>query len=351
MSALYASEAVATEAVRWNAFVASSPERSFLQTWQWGMLQGKMNVPHWHIIIEDNGVIVAVALVLERSLQLKYSWLYIPRGPIFAPGISSEQRQVAWEVLEEKVRHLAEERDAFFVRVDPLLPTLSRSNWRKASREVQPQHTLLLNLSSSEEELLAQMHSKTRYNVNLAQRKGVDVRFSNHSEDIQEFIALSQDVTSRTGFSYHSDDYYAALMEVLGAEGMAELAVATVEGETVAAHLMVYSDGIATYAHGASKNDKREFMAPALLYWKTILRAKEKGMHQYDFFGVAPEDAPEDHSWAGITRMKLGFGGSRVSYCGAYDLVLHEGLYAGFSLMRGAVGAIRKARASFLKGI
>lgn len=351
MSALYASEAVATEASRWNAFVASSPERSFLQTWQWGALQEKMDIPHWHIVVEENGIIMAVALVLERSLKLKYSWLYIPRGPLFAPGISNEQKQAAWEVLEEKLRHLAEERDAFFVRVDPLLPTLNRSTWRKASREVQPQHTLLLDLSSSEEVLLARMHSKTRYNVNLAQRKGVEVRFSNTKEDIEEFITLSRDVTSRTGFSYHPDDYYSALMEVLGAEGMAELAIATVQGETVAAHLMVYSDGIATYAHGASKSDKREFMAPALLYWKTILRAKEKGMHQYDFFGVAPEGAPEDHSWTGITRMKLGFGGTRVSYCGAHDLVLNEGLYAGFSLMRGAVGAIRKARASFLKGI
>lgn len=351
MSALYASEAVATEASRWNAFVASSPERSFLQTWQWGALQEKMDIPHWHIVVEENGIIMAVALVLERSLKLKYSWLYIPRGPLFAPGISSEQKQAAWEVLEEKLRHLAEERDAFFVRVDPLLSTLNRSTWRKASREVQPQHTLLLDLSSSEEVLLARMHSKTRYNVNLAQRKGVEVRFSNTKEDIEEFITLSRDVTSRTGFSYHPDDYYSALMEVLGAEGMAELAIATVQGETVAAHLMVYSDGVATYAHGASKSDKREFMAPALLYWKTILRAKEKGMHQYDFFGVAPEGAPEDHSWTGITRMKLGFGGTRVSYCGAHDLVLNEGLYAGFSLMRGAVGAIRKARASFLKGI
>lgn len=112
---------------------------------------------------------------------------------------------------------------------------------------------------------------------------------------------------------------------------------------------MVYSNGVATYSHGASTSEKKEYMAPALLYWKTILRAKEKGMKQYDFFGVAPEHAAPDHPWAGVTRMKLGFGGKRVSYCGAYDFVLNEGLYAGFSLMRRAVTTARKARHSLFR--
>lgn len=335
------SEAVRSEQGRWDAFLAQSPFRSFLQTWAWGELQEKIGAPHFRLIVEDNGKIVVIALVIDRSLTMGYSWLYIPRGPIFLEGISDSDKESAWQVLEEKLKSLSSERNAFFVRVDPLQESFSRTHWRKSSREVQPQHSLILSLTPSEEELLAAMHAKTRYNIKVAERKGVQVSFSSSAQDVDAFLSTSKAVTGRTGFSYHPDEYYRGIMEVLGSAGMAELAIAEIDGQVAAVHLMIYADGIATYAHGASKNEFRSSMAPAFLYWKTIQRAKEKGMQQYDFFGVAPEHAPEDHPWNGITRMKLGFGGKRVSYAGAYDLVLNEALYTMFNFTRKAKQIIK----------
>lgn len=337
------SEAILSEAARWDAFVAASPFRSFMQTWNWGELQQELHVPHYRLVVEDKGKIVAVALVIERSLRLGYSWLYVPRGPIFVEGLSTEDMNAAWEVLEEKFQSLANEHGSFFVRVDPLWDTFSRHGWQKSSREVQPQHSLLLDVAVSEEELLAKMHPKTRYNIRVAERKGVTVRFSSDVQDVHTFLATSRSVTDRTGFSYHPDEYYCGIMEALGKNKRAELAIAEVDGKTVAVHLMVYADGIATYAHGASLNEYRSYMAPAFLYWKTILRAKEKGMQLYDFFGVAPENAPEDHPWSGITRMKLGFGGERVSYAGAYDLVFNEALYTMFNVTRKAKSFLKSS--------
>ncbi len=331
---MQASEAVRAEESRWGAFVAASPARSFLQTWQWGNVQSRLGVPHWRIVVEDKGKIVATALVLERKLQLGYSWLYIPRGPIFSEALSRTDRDAAWDALEKKLASLAEERGAFFVRIDPALQDFSRPHWRKSSREVQPQHTLLLDLAMPEEALAKDLRPKTRYNIRLAERKGVGVRFSTDPKDVELFLALCRSVSKRTGFSYHPDTYYRSILEELGPSGMAELAIAEIEGKAAAAHLMIYADGIATYAHGASDHAFRDMMAPALLYWKTILRAKEKGVHLYDFFGVAPEGAGDSHSWAGITRMKMGFGGMRAAYCGAYDLVFHEALYAMFTITR-----------------
>jgi len=345
-----ASEAVSTEAAKWNAFVAASPARSFLQTWQWGEVQEKIGARSWRVVVEDGTRLVAVALVIERNLQLGYSWLYIPRGPIFLEGLTEEERQAAWQALKEKLQNLAGECGAFFVRVDPALPAEAlakegvdsfRKGWRKSSREVQPRNSLLLDLVSSQEEIFSSLHSKTRYNIRTAQRKGVTVRFSHDPKDVEKFLHASKSVTLRTGFAYHPDSYYHAIIEILGQAGMAEMAIAEVDGQGVATHLMVYADGIATYAHGASVYEKRSYMAPVLLYWETILRAKEKGMHVYDFFGVAPQDADEHHAWAGITRIKTGFGGKRVSYCGAYDFVLNEGLYTGFMMMRGVARTIR----------
>ncbi len=353
---IQASEAVPKEAARWNSFVALSPERSFLQTWQWGDVQQKIGARSWRVVVEDGVKLIAVALVIERNLQLGYSWLYIPRGPIFLEGITEEEKQSAWQALEEKLQSLAGECGAFFVRIDPALPAealakegvgSSRKPWRKASREVQPRNSLLLDLAPSQEELLSHLHPKTRYNIRTAQRKGVTVRFSQDPKDVETFLHASKSVTLRTGFAYHPDSYYHAIMEVLASLGMAELAIAEVDGEGVAAHLMLYADGIATYSHGASVYEHRSYMAPVLLYWETILRAKEKGMQTYDFFGVAPQDADEHHAWAGITRIKTGFGGRRVAYCGAYDLVLNEGLYAGFMMMRGVARTIR----STIKGL
>lgn len=343
-----ASEVVPAEAARWNAFVALSPARSFLQTWQWGDVQQRIGARSWRVVVEDGTKLVAVALVIERQLQLGYSWLYIPRGPIFLEGLTEGEKQAAWQALEEKLQSLAGECGAFFVRIDPTQDSFARKVWRKASREVQPRNSLLLNLASSPEDLLSHLHPKTRYNIRTAQRKGVTIRFSQDPKDVEKFLHASRSVTRRTGFAYHPDSYYHAIMEVLGQvglpagqAGMAELAIAEVAGQGVAAHLMIYADGIATYAHGASVYEKRSYMAPVLLYWETILRAKEKGLATYDFFGIAPEDADENHPWAGITRIKTGFGGKRVAYCGAYDFVLNEGLYAGFVMMRGVARTIR----------
>ncbi|MDA1169499.1 MAG: peptidoglycan bridge formation glycyltransferase FemA/FemB family protein [bacterium] len=335
------SEAVAAEKNRWNAFVAESPYKSFMQTWSWGELQEYIHVSHYRLVVEDNRKIIAIALVIKRTLAMGYSWLYIPRGPIFLEGLSETEKESAWGALEYKLKSLGEEptstagrSNSFFVRIDPLQESFTRKAWHKSPREVQPQHTLLLNVSASEEQLLAAMHPKTRYNIRVSEKRGVNVRFSNNAEDVRAFLDASQSVTGRTGFSYHPDEYYRGILEVLGKSDMAELAIAEVDGQVAAVHLMIYADGIATYAHGASKNEFRSSMAPALLYWKTIQRAKEKSMHQYDFFGVAPENAPEDHSWSGITRMKIGFGGTRVSYAGAYDLVFNEALYTMFNLAR-----------------
>ncbi len=338
---MYASEAIHSEQSRWDAFVSQSPLRSFMQTWRWGELQATIHASYWRVVVEDNGKIVAVALVIERSLRLGYSWLYIPRGPLFLEGLSDSDKESAWTALEEKLRSLAAERGSFFIRIDPLLPAFSRPGWRKSSREVQPQHSLILGLTSSEDELLAHMHPKTRYNIRVAERKGVTVKFSSSVEDVHAFLESAKTVTERSGFSYHPDEYYCGIMEELGKKDMAELAIAELDGKAIAAHLMIYADGIATYAHGASMNEYRSAMAPALLYWKTILRAKEKGMKEYDFFGVAPENAPTDHSWSGITRMKTGFGGTRVSYCGAYDLVCNEALYTMFNVTRKAKSLIK----------
>lgn len=297
-------------------------EGNFLQSRQWQNMQARLGVKTWWLEEKDT-----TALVLKRSLPLGRSWLYLPRGPIGDWG----------EELQKKIIEIAEEENAIFVRIDPAFAEasagaaqLKSSSWRKSEREVQPRNTLILDLAKSAEELLADMHQKTRYNIRLAQKKGVQVRFSRDVADIEHFLRLSRDVSERTTFSYHPGEYYREIMRA----GLAELALAELHGEVLAAHILISFGDIVTYVHGASSSKQREVMAPHLLQWETIKRAKERGYKKYDFFGVAPEGADENHPWAGVTRFKLGFGGQRVDYIGAYDLVLNEGLYHVFNAAR-----------------
>ncbi len=342
---MHINEAIGADEKRWSMFVAASPYRSFMQTWTWGEMQRALHVRHWRVVVEENGNIVATALVLQRTLKFGYSWLYVPRGPILAEHLSAEAHTHVWELLQEKFVSLAKECGAFFIRIDPLWSQQKAhvlgGTWSKSGREVQPQHTAILNLEGSEEGLFARVHPKTRYNIRLAERKGVTVEYSQEAHAVDSFLNASRVVSARSGFSYHPDAYYRTFLSTLGKAGMAELAIARVENKVVAAHIMVYADGIATYVHGASNQEKRSYMAPTLLYWETIKRAKEKNMQQYDFFGIAPEDASPDHSWSGITRIKMGFGGTRVAYIGAYDFVLNDGLYSGFAMMRDISGKVR----------
>lgn len=320
----------------WDAFVLASPASSFLQTWAWGQVQEKMNAQSIRLVEEQAGEIVSVALVITRPLPFGFSWMYVPRGPV---GKSGSDNNISSEMQAYLVKR-ASEQNAIFVRIDPAVSRMSLPDgWRKADSEMQPKQTRVIHLEQSEEEILAQMHSKARYNVRLAERKGVQVRFSRDANDVEKFLTLTRDVTDRSGFSYHPDAYYHAIIE---AYPDAEVAIAEHEGDVLAVHVMIYAGQMATYAHGVSSNHKRNLMAPQYLYWQTMRRAKERGCTRYDMYGVAPEGADSSHPWAGISRIKEKFGGEYVAYAGAYDYVVSPLLYAGFKIGKGLRRVLKK---------
>lgn len=314
-----------TQAV-WDAFVIAAPGGSFLQSWAWGELQRERHLPYWRLTTGIGRELTGVALVIRRELPAGHSWLYVPRGPVVrdaAAGLS----------LFKQLAGLAEQERAAFVRIEPPVPgggensMLVLTNWQKSEVDVQPRHTLRLDLGLSEEELLAQMHHKTRYNIRLGERRRVQVEFEQTCVSVDSFVRLSGDVSARQPFHYHPPDYYEALCRVLGTAKMLELAVARFETEVLAVLWLVSFGDTVTYVHGASSSQQRGLMAPQVLQWASIQRARARGARWYDFFGVAPHDASADHAWAGITRFKEGFGGQRVTYLGAHDLVLDRAWY------------------------
>lgn len=316
----------------WNRLVANSPGGCFLQSWEWGELQAALQVPYWRLTGDDG-----VALVARRPLPGGRSWFYVPRGPVWK---STNTNNVLSSLID-----LAKKERVVFVRVEPSQSgeqDIESEQWQRADHSVQPEHTLVLDLDKSEDELLADMHQKTRYNIRLAQKKGVLVRLAQDESGIENFLKISREVSGRSSFHYHPDDYYRIMNRVLSPAGMLEVVVAEYNGQVLAVHLLCRFGQTVTYVHGASSSDHRAVMAPHLLQWESIKRAKETGAKVYDFFGVAPKENKDNHPWAGITRFKEGFGGRRVDYPGAYDRVLDRAWYWIYNTARRSRGLLRR---------
>jgi lipid II:glycine glycyltransferase (peptidoglycan interpeptide bridge formation enzyme) len=238
---------------------------------------------------------------------------------------------------------LGKKEKAMYIKVDPPLYHFSYDLGAITGYELgttlQEPNTLVLDLHPTEEEMLSAMHPKTRYNIRLAEKRGVQVRWSTSDDDHVQYLNLQKDTFSRQGIRLHPDRYYEVMFKALREAGTGELAVAELDGQPLAINLLVWSAQTAVFNHGGSSNDHKDVMAPYLLQWASIKRAKERGMNDYDFRGIAPANAP-DHKLAGVTRFKLGFGGRRVVYPGALNAILDRpwwGMYRMAKKIRGGV--------------
>jgi lipid II:glycine glycyltransferase (peptidoglycan interpeptide bridge formation enzyme) len=184
-----------------------------------------------------------------------------------------------------------------------------------------PQTSLIIDLSLSEEEILAQMKPKGRYNIKVADKHDVKVE---ESSDIELFYHLLKKTGERDDFGIHEKSYYQNLLGAMGHNG--QLLMAKYEDRLVAGGIFVYLDEWGMYYYGASDHHYRKVMAPYMLQWEAIKEAKKRGCKYFDFLGIAPEGAVT-HPWLGVTQFKRKFGGEVVDYPKAKDLVLRPFWY------------------------
>lgn len=327
---MHIAETSAEHAGAWDTFVRESPGGSFLQSWAWGEFQRAAGFSPLRLVVRRASSDTdweAVSLVIRRSLPLRRFSLYVPWGPVLRSGRSSDDAVSVLQALAEQFREQLRG-GGVFARVEPKISSdvgiahaLKETGFLRSERSIQPRDTRVLDLTQGEDDMLRAMHPKTRYNIRLARRRGVTVREQTYAEGIQKFLLLAREVQRRGEFHYHPDAYYRTMLNVLGSAGMLTILVAEHQGTPLAAHLLLQFGNTVTYAHGASSTRQRHVMAPVLLQWESILRAKAQGATRYDFFGIAPVGAPATHPWFGITRFKEGFGGATEHYIGAADLV------------------------------
>ncbi len=324
----------------YNDFAIGQPHSPFLQSWAWGEFQRHLEKKVWRLGVKQGNSLIAVAQIIAQPLRLGKTYLYIPRGPLFMPGLSQEAQQEAIELLLSKARDICQatsKEKEIFVRLEPdlscredallPLPLLKTT-------DVQPRETLVLDLTSEEKILLKNLHHKTRYNINLAERRGVKIRQTNNPQDLNKFLTLAKITAARAGFKIWPDKYYRGLFETLNRQQMISLWLAEYKERTVVANLVVNYGDTVTYLHGGSANKNKEVMAPHLLQWQQILWAKEHGYTFYDFWGIASASNTKAQAWQGITRFKQGFGGRETRYLGSYDHVYATSWYAIYNFFR-----------------
>jgi lipid II:glycine glycyltransferase (peptidoglycan interpeptide bridge formation enzyme) len=176
-----------------------------------------------------------------------------------------------------------------------------------------------VDLTASEDEIMARQKQKTRYNIRLAAKKGVTVS-AGTLDDLDAWYGMYALTAARDGFTIHGLDYYRQVLSVLGEAGMARLLLARHEDDLLAGIIVFAFGRTAQYMYGASSNEKRNLMAPYLVQWEGMRWARERGAAVYDLWGI-PDRLEESEDLWGVYRHKRGYGGEIVRYLGAFDLV------------------------------
>jgi lipid II:glycine glycyltransferase (peptidoglycan interpeptide bridge formation enzyme) len=301
-----------------NKFVVKNSVRSgaeFLQSFSWGEITLAEGEEILRVAAREKEEWRAAATLIKKKLPANNFYWYAPRGPLGTPaGIN---------FLISEIKKLSPR--AVFFRLEP--GTLDKAAPFSLIRiaDLQPRKTLVLDLGRSEEELLRQMQQKTRYNIRLAEKKGVKIR-AGGEEDFPEFWRLLNKTSRRDVFRLHAEKHYRNLISA--DKNFIKLFFACYEGKNIAAGIFCFFGDKVTYLHGASDNEFRNIMAPHLLQWELIKEARRDGYKYYDFYGI------DGKKWPGVTRFKLGFGGQAIEYPGTFDFVFRPFLYRLYALAR-----------------
>jgi len=320
----------------WNSWFLKQKQDEFLQSWEWGEFQNKVGNKPIRLRIMEKGEIAGQIQGFEYKLFLRIKFIYIPK-------LSITNYQLPITALFDYFK----KRGFMFSRIEPVKEIGKLENYKITEVENrQPRNTFILDARLDEDGLLEKMHAKTRYNIKLAQKNGVEIK---QEKNAGIFWGLNEERSTRDKFKSHDRRYYEKMLE---AENCYQLN-AYYNGEAAASIILFHFGDTMTYLHGASGSKHRNLMAPYLLQWKGILLAKKMGASYYDLGGVSKLTISNEqptinkkitcfngfcwdvaHKWTGITRFKVGFGGASKEYPQAVEVVFKPILYGLFNLVK-----------------
>jgi lipid II:glycine glycyltransferase (peptidoglycan interpeptide bridge formation enzyme) len=295
-----------------------------LQAKEWGDFREKTAVK----VIRTN----ELQLTIHPIPHTKYTIGYLPKGPLPTKEILSELRQIG------------KKENCVLIQLEPnvenkegLKLELKKLGLIPAAHPLFTDYTFILDLTKSEEELLKNMHPKTRYNIRVAEKKGVKIIEDNSDKAFSEYLKLTKETTTRQKFYAHSENYHRLMwntLKILNPEGLtAHLFKAIYNNEILVAWIIFVLGDTLYYPYGASSSNYREVMASNLMMWEVIKFGKQLGLKKFDMWGALGPNPDTKDPWYGFHRFKEGYGGRLTEFVGSYDFVVNKKLYLVYKLM------------------
>jgi len=307
---------------RWEDFASECAQKTFCQSWNWGIFNQSMGDKVWRFGIFENEQLVATAQVLKIKAR-RGSFLFVPHGPLIVLG---DKKEIIKSILE-KLKDLAKTENVNFIRFSPILE-VSDSNifkdlgFRNAPIHMHPELTWELDISLSEEDILKGMRKTTRYLIKQAEKnKDIEITKGTSDEMLNDFEKLYLETAERQSFTPFSNDYLKKEVDAFKNDNQILIFSGKYKGEVVSSAIIVYYSGIGFYHQGASSLKYPKVPVSYLLQWEAIKEAKDRGCKLYNFWGVVPEGT-KNHPWAGLSLFKKGFGGFEKEYVKTQDYVL-----------------------------
>lgn len=300
-----------------------------LQSLLWGEFRKKTGV---EVIYANN-----LLLTLHKIPYTNYTVGYLPKS--FIP---------TKDVLI-KLKKMIDKKNCIFIQIEPDIEMSGKNNSEikklgliKSARPLFTKYTFVLDLTKTEDELLKNMHPKTRYNIRLAQKKGVRVLEDNSDKAFKKYLDLTRETTSRQGFYAHGQKYHELMWKTLRQtqgkpinleELSAHLLKAEYKNETLVTWILFVLGNTLYYPYGASSNKHREVMASNLLMWEAIKFGKNLGLREFDMWGALDKNPNTKDSWYGFHKFKEGYGGRHVEFLGSFDFVINKKLYIIYKIL------------------
>ncbi len=294
----------------------------------------------WGLFREETGVKVvrtdSLQLTIHPIPHTKYTIGYVPKGP----DINKK--------MLDTLHTIGEKENCIFIQLEPNVEKkvgkkYNFKNLIPSSRPLLTKYTFILDLTKPEDELLKNMHSKTRYNIRLAEKKGVKIVEDNSDNAFEKYLRLTKETTQRQKFYAHSENYHRLMWETLRPKSeirnqksetlTAHLLKAEYNGEVLVAWMVFVLRDTLYYPYGASSNKHREVMASNLMMWETIKFGKKLGLKKFDMWGALESNPNNKDPFYGFHKFKEGYGARHVEFVGSYDYVLKRKLYIVYNIL------------------
>lgn len=298
-----------------------------MQTWQWGEARKETGVEVVRIGEFENEKLKNIfQMTLHEVPHTPWKIGYLPRSVFPSKGVI------------DFLHDFGKKHNLIFIKIEPYVEKNATINSKlltnkliESSHPLFPEWTQILDISKDEETLLKNMKSKTRYNIRLAEKKGVVVKEESNEEGFEKFIKLYFETTDRQKYYGHTKQYHKIIWDHLK-NGIAHIIIAYFDGKPLSAYELFYFKNILYYPYGGSSEEHREVMASNLIMWEAIKLGKKLGATSFDMWGSLPSNYDQNASWSGFTKFKEGYGTSFLEFVGSYDLIINSLLYQGYNV-------------------